>query len=236
VKSALDGAPSQVNGALDAMSRDPENPGLSDVGVRNLIYALCLSLRPRRVLEIGGHIGVGCVSLGAALQTNGYGKVLTLEPQAHYRALIEKYVALAGVSDHVRIVPMFSHQRECWALLKEEGPFELIFIDGSHDYRDVLADLDLSDKLLHDNGVIVLHDVGTIAEEQDKTGKGGARQALLDFAARRTDYGVVFFEHPLWLNPCGAAIISRQRLAPRALAKPVEKAKRSSFLASIFAR
>jgi len=43
----------------------------------------------------------------------------------------------------------------------------------------------------------------------DSTGRGGVRQALLDFMATRRDLAARFFDHPLWLNPCGAAVVSR---------------------------
>jgi predicted O-methyltransferase YrrM len=52
---------------LDQMHNDPEAPGESDIGIRNLLYTMILNLRPRRVLEIGCHIGSGAIVIGAAL-------------------------------------------------------------------------------------------------------------------------------------------------------------------------
>src|SRR3569832_19880 len=69
---------------LSEMSRDPEAPGHSDVGVRNLLFSLILSLRPQAALEVGGHIGLATLVMGEALRINGYGLLYTIEPQDHY--------------------------------------------------------------------------------------------------------------------------------------------------------
>jgi predicted O-methyltransferase YrrM len=39
------------------------------------------------------------------------------------------------------------------------GPFDLIFIDGGHDYETASSDLDLALKNISDKGLIVLHDI-----------------------------------------------------------------------------
>jgi hypothetical protein len=37
----------------------------------------------------------------------------------------------------------------------------------------------------------------------------------------------MFFEHPLWLNPCGAALICKQKLHPA----PVKRRRAQTFAA-----
>ena len=49
---------------LKRMQADPEAAGHSDIGIQNLIFTLTVNLRPRRVLEIGSHIGMGTVIMG----------------------------------------------------------------------------------------------------------------------------------------------------------------------------
>ncbi|MBV9376331.1 MAG: class I SAM-dependent methyltransferase, partial [Alphaproteobacteria bacterium] len=185
------------------MAADPEAKGHSDTGVQNLVYMLCASLRPRRVLEIGTHIGTAAVIIGHALKANRYGKLITLEPAAHYFSISNRYVKAAGVSDFVQIWPVFSYDANCKLRLREEMPFELIFIDGAHDYQAAVHDIAFSAELLCKNGIMVLHDVGAISDSMDPTGRGGVRQALFDFCEDNPRFRAIFFEFPVWLNNTG---------------------------------
>jgi predicted O-methyltransferase YrrM len=216
VHSVYDGSTTDdcVSATLREMAGDPQAPGQSDIGIRNLIFAMAINLRPRRVLEIGAHIGSGTVVLGHALKVNGYGKLLSLEPADHYQRKAAAYVEKAGLSPFVEIIPDFSHSETCRQRLRSEAPFDLIFIDAAHDYSSVCFDLELSVSLLRDNGIIVMHDVGRHSPEMDPTGRGGPRQALYDFVSDEPDLRVVSFEHPLWLNSCGAAIVCKQKMEP----------------------
>ena len=166
------------------------------------------------MLEIGTHIGTGAVVLGTALQRNGYGRLISLEPQLNYVAIAEKYLRSIGLEEVVEILPFFSHDDQCRARLAEEAPFDLIFIDGAHEYSAALFDIRLAYDLLRDNGLIILHDAGRDSPGMDRSGQGGVRRAVYDFAAEAPGAVALFREHPLWLNPCGAALICKQRLEP----------------------
>jgi predicted O-methyltransferase YrrM len=166
------------------------------------------------VLEIGCHIGSGAVVIGSALKTNDYGKLFTLEPQGHYANLAERFIRQANLAQWVEVVRHFSHQDECKAKLKREGPFDVIFIDGSHEYDDAFHDIALSYDLLRSNGVAVLHDVGRHSPAMDTSQQGGVRKALHDFTKDTPGASTIYFEHPLWPNPCGAALLCKQDLEP----------------------
>lgn len=204
----------RVSRTLRRMARHHEAQGNSDVGVQNLLYTMAVSLRPRRVLEIGTHIGTGAVIIGHALKTNGYGKLLTLEPASHYQAAAAAHVRQAGVADHVEILPFFSHDAPCRERLAAEAPFELIFVDGAHDYAAFKHDMAMAAELICDNGIIVCHDTGQQSPEMDPSRKGGVRQALWDFQLERPDFRTIFMEFPVWLNSTGTAIVCKERLQP----------------------
>lgn len=206
---------------LKRMEADPEAGGHSDKGVQNLIFSLAVSLRPRRVLEIGTHIGMGSVIIGHALKQNGYGKLITLEPAPHYQRIAAKNIAAARVADHVTMVGLFSYQEACKELLKAEAPFELIFIDGAHDYDAAAHDIALCADLLCTNGIMVLHDVGALSNSLDPTGQGGVRQALVDFCDANPEYRSIFLEFPVWLNSTGTALLAKQHFDP-----PVERKRK----------
>jgi predicted O-methyltransferase YrrM len=205
---------SNLSRVLDAIHEHPDSPGHSDVGIQNLLYTEILNTRPRRVLEIGTHIGTAAVIMATALEQNGYGKLLTLEPQEHFRNIAHEHVRLAGLDHRVEILPCFSYEEECRERLRGEAPFEVIFIDGAHEYEAALFDIELCYGLLADNGAMLLHDVGVRSPMMDSSGCGGVRQALYDFANRTDGIQVIFKEHPLWLNDCGAAIVCKQVLEP----------------------
>lgn len=199
---------------LDSMMSDTEAPGHSDVGIQNLLYSEVLSSRPRRVLEIGTHIGTASIIIGRALARNGYGKLLTLEPQSHYQDIAAANISRAGVSKYVEVLPFFSYQQDCLDRLDAEAPFDLIFIDGAHDYDAALHDIDLCYSLLRENGLMFLHDVGKKSPSMDPSERGGVRRALRDFALDNAGARVIFREYPNWLNDCGAAMVCKQVLDP----------------------
>tara|TARA_Y100000590_G_scaffold43848_1_gene46707 strand:+ start:31026 stop:31691 length:666 start_codon:yes stop_codon:yes gene_type:complete len=43
--------------------------------------------------------------------------------------------------------------------VKKFAPFDLIFIDGSHDYKDIKNDLNVYAKFLSNNGILAVHDI-----------------------------------------------------------------------------
>lgn len=222
VGSTFDGSLSswRIRRTLKKMAADPEAKGHSDKGVQNLIFTLAVSLRPRRVLEIGTHIGMGAVIIGHALKANRYGKLITLEPAQHYYSISKKYVRTAGLTEYIQILPNFSYESRSKGVLKQEAPFELIFIDGAHDYRAATHDIALCAELLCDNGILVLHDVGSISDALDPTGGGGVRQALWDFCEQNPEFQALFLEFPVWLNNTGTAVVTKQRLDPPMIGKP----------------
>lgn len=204
----------ELRALFDEMDANSLSPGRSDFAIRNVLGLFCANLRPRRVLEIGCHIGFGAIMMGNILRANRYGKVITLEPNPRFRAYAQRNIEKSGLTDIVEILPYPSTDENCQELLKAEAPFELVFVDGVHEYDATTADIELSASLIHDNGIIVLHDVGRKSAEIDKTEKGGARKALHDFEARNPEYKALFLEHPLYVHPCGCGLLTRQVYDP----------------------
>ena len=166
-------------------------------------------MKPKVVLEVGAHIGNGALAIGAALRRNNFGRVYSLEPQDHYFQLLTQFVNEADLAEFVQPIKMFSTDSALVNVLAE--PADIIYLDANHSYSHVTKDLLTCESLLSKNGVILFDDVGTPhSADIDSEKRGGVRQALLDFVAQRPDWGVVFLEHPFWLNPCGIAIASRR--------------------------
>jgi len=199
---------------LDEMEYHPWVAGKSSWGTRNVLHAFILSLRPASVLEIGAHIGSASVVMGAALKATNNGTLYCLEPQEHYYKVLVEFIAKAGVKDFVKPLQMYSTTPELRDVLPEK--VEIIYLDANHSYSNALHDIALSDRLLAENGLLFLDDVGpAVSPQLDTEGRGGVRQALLDFTSDRPDLQMMLMEPPMWLNPCGLGIVCKQRIADR---------------------
>lgn len=185
-------------------------PGHCDPGTLNLLYFVIASLRPSCVLEVGTHIGMGSLVIGSALALNGYGKLLTIEPQEIYRNAATDFLRRAALQNVVEILPGFSYDQHIKDRLSREGTFDVIYIDAAHDYASVINDISLAAHLLVDNGILILHDTGEASNEFDATRRGGPRSALYDFCKTNPLFKPIFFEYPFWMNRCGAAIVCKQ--------------------------
>jgi predicted O-methyltransferase YrrM len=194
---------------ITKMSKDPESSGESSWGTRNLLYALTVSLRPQNVLEIGAHIGSASIAIATGLQKNNYGKLISLEPAEHYFNIASNYISMAKLSTFVEFKKLFSTD----ASLEKKylNKFQLIFLDANHSYSHAYRDLELAWLWLEENGILVIDDVGKeMANKQCEENRGGVRQALLDFAQVTQGVSPLILEHPVWLNPCGIAIVAKK--------------------------
>lgn len=201
-----------LRSTLEKIYTDEYYQGHSDVGVRNLIYMLTISTRPRHVLEVGGHLGAAALVIGSALKMNNFGHHYVLEPNDIYNKKINEYVEIADLKNYVTPIKGFSTEDHIVDKIKSLSPFQMIFIDAHHTYDAALHDLQISMDLLEENGFIVLHDTSELAASYDSTGKGGVRQALLELCRLRDDAKPIFFEWPLWMNQTGTAILVKQKI------------------------
>ena len=213
--------------ALMELVRDSDAAGHSDIGVRNFLFTLILGFRPESVLEVGGHIGSATLVMGEGLRLNGYGTLHTLEPLEHYYTRLNYYIDKAGLRGIVNPIKGFSYDPEIKRKLAIIAPFELIFIDACHDYSAAIHDVIYSISLLAEYGLIILHDSSVYAQSFDSRGEGGVRRAIIESCRQYPELQAVFFEYPLWLNPCGAAILCKQGI--------LDSSKKKNLLQSLFA-
>ena len=91
------------------------------------------------------------------------------------------------------------------ALIKQKRRYNLIFIDGSHEYSVVLNDCKYSDKLLKKRGIVVLDDVlhkGVSKAIQKYYSKNkNYRQVQLNEKTLEIDKFVSLSKKKSWRNP-----------------------------------
>ncbi|MFM6831711.1 MAG: O-methyltransferase [Novosphingobium sp.] len=209
VLPSFDGAGLLKPGLLQKMQDHPLLSGESAWGTRNLLHALILGTRPQTVLEVGCHIGSASVVIGSALKANSFGRSFHLEPQEHYFVVLREFLIEAGLEGISVPLQMFSTDPGLPDLIGNSA--DLIFLDANHSYSHAMEDIRICDRLLSENGLVLLDDVSTPhSGDICSEGRGGVRQALLDFVAEKPEYSAVFLEPPFWLNPCGLAILARK--------------------------
>jgi hypothetical protein len=181
------------------------------------------------VLEIGSHQGRSTVVLGHAAHEIG-GTVVAVDPFVEGRlfgglSTHDKFVAnvaAAGVDDVVELVQDYSTQlRPTW-----DRPFELLYIDGKHDYWTLSDDLRWSTHL-PTGAAVVIHDcfssigvtLGILRHVLFGSGLAYERrsdsQAL--FRVRRptrSDRLRILRELPWWIRNVIVKVILRLRLRP----------------------
>ncbi|TDV41757.1 class I SAM-dependent methyltransferase [Actinophytocola oryzae] len=136
-------------------------PGwLTEGQARMLWDAVCRLPAGATVVEIGSHQGRSTIVLGHAARTIG-ARVVAVDAfvdgrlfgGASTRARFEANIAAAGLTDVVELVVGFSTRlRPTWT-----RPFDLLYVDGKHDYWTYVDDLRWSAHL-PSGGEILVHD------------------------------------------------------------------------------
>ena len=102
-------------------------------------------MRPRELVSIDPHAGTDRGPLGAAGQ-----EATAVADHAAYRENLEQ----AGVLDQVRHVRAFSSD----ALDEVTEPIDLLYIDGAHQRRAALADIEPWGAKVREGGTMLIHD------------------------------------------------------------------------------
>jgi predicted O-methyltransferase YrrM len=186
-----------------------------------------------RIVEIGSHQGRSTVVLGHVARDLGLrltaidpfvdGRLFGGEPT---RGKFEKNVSAAGLTDVVELVVDYSTRlRPHWT-----EPFDLLYVDGKHDYWTFTDDLRWSEHLA-DGGEIVVHDcfssIGVTSGVLVKI-LPGRRYTYLDRAGSLARFRLrppagadrvrILRELPWFARNVGVKILLRLRLYPLARA------------------
>jgi hypothetical protein len=145
----------------DAWTYTSEIPGWLKPGQARMLWDAASRLESgATIVEIGSHQGRSTVILGAAARTVG-ARIIAIDPfvdghlfgGAQTRNQFEKHIADAGLDDIVELVVGYSTRlRPTW-----DRPFDLLYIDGKHDYWTFTDDLRWS-SWLPEGGEILVHD------------------------------------------------------------------------------
>ncbi|HJN09568.1 MAG TPA: class I SAM-dependent methyltransferase [Pirellulaceae bacterium] len=126
------------------------------------LYSTVLTRKPQLVVEIGMAYGVSTLAILSALEANGQGRLISIDPYIGWPT--GRLVALNQV-ERAGLAGRHEHRHECsyaaLAQLKQEGPpADFVYIDGNHNFDYAFTDFFLSDKLIATGGLIGFNDAG----------------------------------------------------------------------------
>jgi MMP 1-O-methyltransferase len=137
-------------------------------GEGELLFSLAKACRGKgAIVEIGSWKGKSTIWLGKGSMAGSRVNVWAVDPhtgsEEHREALgrvntfgdFKRNIARAGLDDLV--TPIVKTSQE--AAARFEGPVELLFIDGAHDYASAKADFDAWFSKVVDGGTVAFHDV-----------------------------------------------------------------------------
>jgi MMP 1-O-methyltransferase len=158
---------------------------------------------PARVVSIDPHGGSGEHQPGAANARDGYwsgdaGRIDTLPT-------LRRNLAACGLEGAVEVVVSTSDA----AAAEWSGPIRVLFVDGNHDYAQVVRDLRSWTPHVIEGGAVALHDYGAAAWP-------GVSQAADEWLARETDFEPV--------RIAGEMLIVRRRVRSGRIAPPADAA------------
>jgi predicted O-methyltransferase YrrM len=134
-------------------------------GDRRALYHLIAHFKPKRVLEIGTHVGASTVYIASALRRFVEGGKLTTAdisdvngPQGAWKSLGMSappvwFVSNLGFEDVTTFITRAAAQ-----ILNGPGRYDLIFLDGDHSVPAVYREISAALNILNPQGLIVLHD------------------------------------------------------------------------------
>ncbi len=120
----------QPDPVLEAAVRDSETlPNIAvSPGQGQFLHLLALTIRARRILEIGTLGGYSAIWMGRALPEGGH--LISLEISEEHARIARRNIARAGLDDKVEI--RVGPALDLLAALQRDGaePFDLVFIDA----------------------------------------------------------------------------------------------------------
>jgi Predicted O-methyltransferase len=123
------------------------------------IFDLCRKVKPEATLEIGMAYGFSTMFFLAALKANRSGRHTAVDPyQDHWHGIGKALIAKLQISDQCQA----SDELGVQAMVRfglEKRSFDVIFIDGSHRFDDVLVDFTLAAQICAPGGYIVMDDM-----------------------------------------------------------------------------
>lgn len=130
---------------------------ISDNGF--LLFEFARSFNKPNILELGTCTGQSTIFLALGAKDRG-GQVLSVdkvEPVSEFAERKWKY----GVEYYIKVLIGDDTNKETINEIEKRAPFDIIFIDTSHEYYHTLQEINIYSKMLKHKGYILMHDSET---------------------------------------------------------------------------
>ncbi|QGH73310.1 MAG: methyltransferase [Siphoviridae sp. cttb18] len=129
-----------------------EDDDAATLSERMFLYSFVRALKPKVVVEIGTHKGLTAIYLATALYHNGGDGILHTTDPFHYEQ--ETYInKFPELKKFIRV----HHQRGAEL---DVNDVDFLFVDGFHEERHVLEEMNHFMPRLTEKAVVVFHDCG----------------------------------------------------------------------------
>jgi predicted O-methyltransferase YrrM len=120
-------------------------------------YQLCKTKGPLKVLEIGTYRGTSIAHFAEGSRAGGYDAVaVTIDIEADAKRIVDAEL----VEGHkLNIVPITTSSTFGVPLAEEYAPFDVLFIDGLHNFNQAYGEYYLYRPLVRDGGMIFFDDL-----------------------------------------------------------------------------
>jgi predicted O-methyltransferase YrrM len=117
--------------------------------------------RPKTVVEVGLANGASALAMGAALRSNGGGRLISIDPNQREQFVSRGLEAMerSGLAPYHELIEEPSYLA-LPGLARRGLKADFAYIDGWHSFDYVLVDFFLMDKLLAPGGVVGFNDAG----------------------------------------------------------------------------
>jgi predicted O-methyltransferase YrrM len=132
--------------------------GSTEVETINFINSIVYSFKPKLALETGTHLGCGTIAIATAMEFNGFGKIITVEPSKEFITIAKKHLRDAGALHRVEVIEGYSFD---FIDSYRGDPFDFIFFDSEAD-RKKEFEMILERNLFAKNAACIFHDTSSL--------------------------------------------------------------------------
>jgi predicted O-methyltransferase YrrM len=134
----------------DAIDSEVPKDDSTSMGEKMLLYWLIRELKPKVVIETGTHRGLTSLYMAHALFDNGEGHLTTCDPNP-------EWYAKGNFAKFPELSPFITFKL-CKGKDLEVENIDFAFIDGFHEFTDVLEELHMLLPRMSETSVAVFHD------------------------------------------------------------------------------
>ena len=155
----------------------------AEVEVLEFLRTLVATVKPELVVETGTFLGVSTLYMAEALGQNGFGRIITCEPDAEAFAAAQAKFAASGLAEWI-------DQRQVSSLdLEVPGAIDLLFSDSLPELREQEVRYFLP--LMKPGGLVLMHDASSHLKTVREAALGLEREGLISVVLLPTPRGLV---------------------------------------------